>query len=72
MNATGATRKLPPFLCDVLGAPPRAGEGVHAWLFRVSRQLHAHLPAGEIISLLERRIATCGRHVSRREIEDAV
>ncbi len=66
------TRDLPSFLVDMLAARPRAGEGVHAWLFRVARQLHAHLPANEIISLLEKQVATCGRQVSRKEIEDAV
>jgi hypothetical protein len=69
---TNAIRELPSFLSDMLAAPPRAGEGVHAWLFRVARQLHAHLPANEIISLLERHVMTCGRHVSRKEIQDAV
>jgi hypothetical protein len=33
------TRELPAFLRDMLAAPPRAGEGVHAWLFRAARQL---------------------------------
>ncbi|MFZ0827070.1 MAG: hypothetical protein WAO02_06580 [Verrucomicrobiia bacterium] len=66
------TRELPPFLRDLLAAPPRAGEGVHNWLFRVARQLHAHLPAGEIVSLLESRVQSCGRNVNRKEIEDAV
>lgn len=66
------TRELPPFLRDLINNPPRAGEGVHAWLFRVARQLHAHLPAGEIVALLESRAATCGRHVPRREIVAAV
>lgn len=66
------TRELPRFLHDLLAAPPHAGEGVHGWLFRVARQLHAHLPAGEIVVLLESRVATCGRHVSRSEILDAV
>ena len=66
------TSALPQFLCDLLRSPPRAGEGVHVWLFRVSRQLHAHLPAGEIVRLLEARVATCERVVSRQEIEDAV
>ena len=66
------TRELPPFLQDLLAAPPRAGEGVHPWLFRVARQLHAHLPAGEIVGLLETRIANCGRHVPRNEIVVAV
>jgi len=63
---------LPPFLQDVIARPPRAGEGVHPWLFRVSRQLHAHLPAGEIVRLLENRVANCGRHVPRNEIVQAV
>jgi len=62
----------PPFVKDLLNAPPRAGEGVHPWLFRVARQLHAHLPAGEIVNLLLNRLQGCGRQVSRREVEDAV
>jgi len=66
------TRELPQFLRDLIASPPRAGEGVHAWLFRVARQLHAHLPAIEIVRLLEQQVAACGRHVSRKEIEDAV
>ena len=66
------TRELPPFLKDLLAASPRAGEGVHDWLFRVARQLHAYLPAVEIVVLLESRVQGCGRHVSRKEIEDAV
>jgi len=56
----------------MLATPPQAGEGVHNWLFRVARQLHAHLPAVEIVRLLESRVRGCGRHVSRKEIEDAV
>ena len=65
-------KTLPPFIGEMLAAPPRAGEGVHSWLFRVARQLHAHLPAVEIIALLESRVQGCGRQVSRKEIEDAV
>jgi hypothetical protein len=63
---------LPPFILEMLAAPPRASEGVHHWLFRVARQLHAHLPAVEIIALLEIRVQNCGRHVSRKEVTDAV
>jgi hypothetical protein len=66
------TRELPSFLKEMLTTPPRAGEGVHAWIFRVARQLHTHLPAGEIINLLETRVANCGRAVSRAEIIFAV
>jgi hypothetical protein len=63
---------LPPFLTDLLAAPPRAGEGVHDWLFRVARQLHAHMPAGEIVRLLEDRVGNCGRFVPGNEIVAAV
>ena len=63
---------LPPFVAKMLSTPPQAGEGVHIWLFRLSRQLHVHLPAVEIINLLESRVQSCGRHVGRKEITDAV
>jgi hypothetical protein len=65
-------KTLPSFVDKMLAVPPRAGEGVHNWLFRVARQLHAHLPAGEIVNLLESRVANCGRAVSRAEIITAV
>ena len=52
------TRELPKFIVDLLASPPPAGEGVHNWLFRVARQLHAHLPAVEIVTLLESQVAT--------------
>lgn len=66
------TRELPPFVHDLLANPPRAGKGVHAWLFKCARQLHAHYPATQIASLLENAVANCGRHVSQSEIQDAV
>jgi hypothetical protein len=66
------TRQLPQFLHDLLAAAPRAGEGVNIWFYRVARQLHAHMPAGEIVALLESRVANCGRRVSREEIIRAV
>jgi hypothetical protein len=64
--------KLPQFLLDMLNSPPRTGEGVHKFLFRAARQLHTHLPAGEIVDLLENCVANCGRFVPRREIISAV
>jgi hypothetical protein len=64
--------QLPVFVQEMLAAPPHAGEGVHSWLFRVARQLHWHLPVGEIVSLLENRVANCGRFVPRSEIIAAV
>jgi len=66
------THTLPQFIQDLLAAPPRAGEGVHNYLFRLARQLHAHLPAVEIVNLLENCVANCGRHVPRQEILDAI
>ena len=44
---------LPQFVRDLLATVPRSGNGVHRWLFRVARHLHAHLPAGAIVTLLE-------------------
>jgi hypothetical protein len=64
--------RLPTFLQDMLATPPQAGQGVHNWLFRVARHLHKHMPALEIVSLLESRVATCGRVVQRDEIVEAV
>ena len=64
--------RFPAFLQELLRACPHTGEGVHDWLFRVARQLHAHLPALEIVSLLESRVANCGRYVPRSEIVSAV
>lgn len=67
-----AQHELPQFLLDLLKSPPRAGEGVHGWLFRVARQLHTHFPAPEIIIILESHVQNCGRQVSRKEITEAV
>ena len=66
------TREFPPFLHDLLNSTPQAGEGVHNYLFRVARQLHAHLPAGEIVDLLESRVRIAGVTVPRHEIVYAV
>ena len=72
MTAAKSHDRLPGFVQDLLAARPKAGGGVHPWLFKVARQLHAHLPAGDIVKLLENRVADCGRHVPRTEIVDAV
>lgn len=68
----GQRQELPEFLRDMLANPPKAGAGVHDWLFKVARQLHAHFPAAEIIEMLSARVADCGRHVPRTEIVAAV
>lgn len=64
--------RLPDFLDRMLAEPPRTGEGVHNWLFKVARQLHAHWPAPQIADALAERVARCGRPVLRTEIEAAV
>jgi hypothetical protein len=63
---------VPDFLTNLIANPPSAGAGVHKWLYSCARQLHAHLPAGEIVRLLEAQVAQCGRHVPQREIVAAV
>jgi hypothetical protein len=64
---------LPQFLRDLIACPPRHGEGVHLWLFRVARQLHPHYQdKQELAKLLAAAVAGCGRAVSRREIEEAI
>lgn len=67
------TRELPQFLRDMLTSCPQSGGGVHRWLFRCARQLHAHYdnPA-EIVELLSAASYGCGRSIPRREIEAAV
>jgi hypothetical protein len=71
MNASH-THILPRFILDLLAACPRAGEGVHRWLFKIARQLHTHRNRAEIVALLAATVADCGRHVPVSEIEAAV
>jgi len=65
-------KELPQFLNLMLANPPSAGKGVHSWLFCTARQLHAHLPAGQIVAVLENHVAGCGRTVPLTEIVNAV
>jgi len=64
--------ELPPFLRDLLSAPPKHGEGMHQWLFKVARQLHTHRDFETIVSLLAVAAEGCGRDVPEREIREAV
>jgi hypothetical protein len=63
---------MPQWLRDKLANPPSAGTGVHPWLFSVARQLHAHWTPDAITAALRVATERCGRHVSDREIRDAV
>jgi hypothetical protein len=63
---------LPHWLSQLLNNPPSAGNGVHRWLYKTSRQLHAHFPTVEILKLLKQASTRCGRRVSDREIIEAI
>jgi hypothetical protein len=63
---------LPQFLLDMIACVPRAGDGVHAWIYKVSRQLHAHRNEEDIFYLLKVALDDCGRSVPDKEIWDAV
>ena len=67
------TSTLPGFLRDLLASCPNASAGVHRWLYSVARQMHAHYSdKAEMARVLEAACRGCGRHVSRKEIEDAI
>lgn len=64
--------QLPDFLKDLIACPPKHGEGVHQWLFKISRQLHAHRDENSIFNLLAAATSDCGRYVGEKEIWDAI
>jgi hypothetical protein len=68
MNAK--IKQLPLFVRDLLASPPRRGEGLNLWLYRVARVLHPFRESAEIIELLQ--AATAGEPLKRGEIERAV
>jgi len=61
---------LPQFVRDLLASPPRRGEGLNNWLFRVARVLHPFRDGPDITQAL--RAATAGEPVKPGEIERAV
>ena len=64
---------LPRFAQELLAACPRAGDGVHNWLFRAARALHPFFSdKRELALLLDKTVAGCGRDVPEQEIEDAI
>jgi len=71
-NNQSMTRELPQFLRDLIASPPQHGAGVHQWLFKVARQLHAHRDDQSIADLLSVAVDGCGRHVPQSEIIAAV
>jgi hypothetical protein len=67
---TRHARTLPQFVRDLLASPPRRGEGLNLWLFRVARVLHPYRDRRQIIELLQ--AVTAGEPVKYGEIERAV
>src|ERR1039458_6481384 len=64
---------LPSWANELLTTCPKAGSGVHRWLFRAALKLHRHCPnKDELERLLDEATASCGREVPASEIEDAV
>lgn len=61
---------LPKFVRDLLASPPKRGEGLNLWLFRVARVLHPYRTPAEIIETLA--ATTFGEPVKAGEIERAV
>lgn len=63
---------IPDWLREKLAHPPVSGTGLHAWLFSVARQLHAHMPPAAVGAALAAATAGADRVVTEREIRDAV
>lgn len=51
---------FPKFLDELLANPPTAGTGVHNWLFKVSRQLHAHMGMVEMENFCRKKLKAAG------------
>lgn len=67
------TASLPRFARDLLASCPRAGAGVHTWLFRAARVLHPfYSDASELARLLSAACAGCGRAVMESEVRSAI
>jgi hypothetical protein len=74
MSAPKDLDTLPPFLIELLNHPPRAGGGLHQWLFACACHLHVHLDESAIIELLLEKAADCGRPPEKldREVRSQV
>jgi hypothetical protein len=70
--ANSILRKLPPSVRKRIPAPPKAGEGVHHWIFRIALSLHRNLDDRTIFAFLAAATKDCGRDVPEHEIRDAI
>ena len=65
-------KELPQFVRDLLASPPRAGEGVNLYLYRLARALHPYRSESDVFNTLRAVTANCGRIVTEQEIRRAV
>jgi hypothetical protein len=65
-------QNIPPHILAIIGPVPRAGGGVHRWLFVSSLKLQGRFPPDEIFGALRAAVTDCGRHVPDSEILAAV
>lgn len=63
-------QSLPQFVRDLLASPPKRGEGLNNWFYRIARVLHPYRAPNDIHRLLD--AATVGAPVKAGEIERAV
>jgi hypothetical protein len=69
MSAPEDLDTLPGFLIERLNHPPRAGGGLHQWIFACACHLHIHLDENAIVELLLEKAASCGRPPDKLERE---
>lgn len=67
-----SSKSLPRSLRDLIRCPPKAGEGVHKWIFKLSCRLQQHRKPEDIYEILRFAIDGCGRAVSDRELWEAI
>lgn len=65
-------RSLPAHIRGAFSNPPRAGSGVHKWLFITALRCHKYMAQDEIIRRLTAAVQGCGREVPHAEIVAAV
>ncbi len=63
---------LPEWLLEKLAHPPRAGEGVNRWLFKMARLMRGWQDEQVIVARLIAAVANCGRQINQNEILRAV
>ena len=64
---------LPSRIQKLLNSCPKAGNGVHSWLYNTALRLHAFFGnKTHICELLAKHSADCGRDVGEQEIWDAI